>query len=54
MYLSGEWVMAAVGLAIPMVVALVGVVGLGYWVLRGENRNRAREQTDDSRAGQGN
>ena len=39
-YLAGEWVPAAVGMAAAFVVGGIGVTGLGYWVLRGDRINR--------------
>jgi hypothetical protein len=41
--LAGEWVSAGLGLSITFLVASLGVVGLGWWVLRGDARNRAAE-----------
>ncbi|MDQ6720256.1 MAG: hypothetical protein M3003_05605 [Candidatus Dormibacteraeota bacterium] len=41
--LAGEWVGAGLGLSISFLVASLGVVGLGWWVLRGDARNRAAE-----------
>jgi hypothetical protein len=43
-YLVGEWVPAWLGLSITFLVASLGVVGLGWWVLRGDARNRAAEE----------
>ena len=36
----GEWVPAAVGLGLVFLVAALGAVGLGWWVMRGDSRNR--------------
>jgi hypothetical protein len=41
MYLAGEWVNAWLFMSITFLVAAGGVVGLGWWVLRGDARNRA-------------
>jgi hypothetical protein len=43
MVTAGEWVGAGLGLSISFLVASLGVVGLGWWVLRGDKRNRAAE-----------
>jgi hypothetical protein len=43
MYLAGEWVDAWLFMSITFLVAAGGVVGLGWWVLRGDARNRAAE-----------
>jgi hypothetical protein len=43
MYLAGEWVNAWLLMSITFLVAGGGVVGLGWWVLRGDARNRAAE-----------
>jgi hypothetical protein len=43
MYLAGEWVSAWLFMSITFLVASGGVVGLGWWVLRGDARNRAGE-----------
>lgn len=44
MYLAGEWVSAWLFMSITFLVAGLGVVGLGWWVLRGDARNRAAEE----------
>jgi hypothetical protein len=44
MFLAGEWVPAWLAMSITFLVASLGVVGLGYWVLRGDKRNRAAEE----------
>jgi len=44
-FLAGEWVPAWLGMSITFLVASLGVVGLGWWVLRGDARNRAAEET---------
>ena len=41
MFLAGEWVNAWLWMSITFLVAAGGVVGLGWWVLRGDARNRA-------------
>ena len=43
-YLAGEWVFAWLFMSITFLVAALGVAGLGYWVLRGDARNRAAEE----------
>jgi hypothetical protein len=43
MFLSGEWVSAWLWMSITFLVATAGVIGLGWWVLRGDARNRASE-----------
>ena len=41
--LAGEWVPAWLEMSITFLVAALGVVGLGWWVLRGDRLNRAAE-----------
>ena len=41
--LAGEWVPAWLFMSITFLVASLGVVGLGWWVLRGDALNRAAE-----------
>jgi hypothetical protein len=41
--LAGEWVAAWLEMSITFLVAALGVAGLGWWVLRGDKRNRAAE-----------
>ena len=49
--LAGEWVPAWLGLTLTFLVAALGVVGLGWWVLRKDKLNRAAEEaTLDSQA----
>jgi hypothetical protein len=48
--LAGEWVGAGLGLSISFLVASLGVVGLGWWVLRGDARNRAAEMEAENTA----
>jgi hypothetical protein len=45
---AGEWVPAWLFMSITFLVASLGVVGLGWWVLRGDARNRAAETELDS------
>jgi hypothetical protein len=40
---AGEWVNAWLEMSLTLLVASLGVVGLGWWVLRGDARNRAAE-----------
>jgi hypothetical protein len=42
-YLAGEWVPAWLWMSMAFLVAALGVAGLGWWVLRGDARNRADE-----------
>lgn len=42
--LAGEWVGAWLGLSATLLVASLGVVGLGWWVLRKDALNRAAEE----------
>jgi Tfp pilus assembly protein PilO len=42
-WLAGEWVGAWLGMSITFLVASLGVVGLGWWVLRKDALNRAAE-----------
>lgn len=44
-FLTGEWVPAWAYMSLALLVASVGVVGLGWWVLRGDARNRRRESS---------
>jgi hypothetical protein len=48
MLLSGEWVTAWLAMSITFLVAAGGVVGLGWWVLRGDARNRASEEIGEA------
>jgi Tfp pilus assembly protein PilO len=43
-FLAGEWVPAWLGLTLTFLVAALGVVGLGWWVLRKDKLNRAAEE----------
>jgi hypothetical protein len=49
-FLAGEWVPAWLALSITFLVASLGVVGLGWWVLRGDARNRAGEDAVEASA----
>jgi hypothetical protein len=42
-YLAGEWWTANIGFGLVLLVAGLGCVGLGWWVIRGDRLNRARE-----------
>jgi len=44
--LVGEWVPAWLGLSATFLVAGLGVVGLGWWVLRKDKMNRAAEEAE--------
>jgi hypothetical protein len=48
MYLAGEWVNAWLWMSITFLVAAGGVIGLGWWVLRGDARNRAASNALES------
>lgn len=48
--LAGEWVPAWLYMSLTFLVASLGVVGLGWWVLRGDARNRAAESEPESAA----
>jgi Tfp pilus assembly protein PilO len=53
-FLAGEWVPAWLGLTLTFLVAALGVVGLGWWVLRKDKLNRAAEEaTLESQAKEG-
>ena len=47
-YLAGEWVPAWLWFTLAFLVAVLGVTGLGYWVLRGDAINRATEESETS------
>jgi glucose dehydrogenase len=49
-FLAGEWVPAWLGMSIAFLVAGLGVAGLGWWVLRGDSRNRAAENEAEQAA----
>jgi len=42
---------AWLAMSITFLVAALGVVGLGWWVLRGDKRNRIAEEAADRAAG---
>jgi hypothetical protein len=44
--LAGEWVTAWLAMSITFLVGLLGVTGLGWYVLHEEARNRASEDID--------
>ncbi|MGH7760072.1 MAG: hypothetical protein ACREOY_01460 [Candidatus Dormibacteraceae bacterium] len=44
--LIGEWVPAWLGMSATFLVAALGVVGLGWWVLRKDKLNRAAEEAE--------
>jgi hypothetical protein len=44
--LVGEWVPAWLGMSVTFLVAALGVVGLGWWVLRKDKMNRAAEEAE--------
>jgi hypothetical protein len=48
--LSGEWVNAWLEMSIALLVASLGVVGLGWWVLRGDRLNRVSEMKAEDAA----
>ena len=45
-YLAGEWWYANLLFGVTFIVAGVGIVGLGWWVLRGDRLNRDLMPTD--------
>jgi hypothetical protein len=49
--LAGEWVTANLGLAGAFLVATLGVVGLGWYVLRGDRLNRVDEEVGEGEEG---
>ncbi len=51
LYLAGEWVPAWLYMSITFLVAAIGVVGLGWWVLRGDARNLASDSALESPSG---
>ena len=50
-YLIGEWIPAWFFMSVAFLVATLGVVGLGWWVLRGDSRNRRFEDASEEAAG---
>lgn len=49
-FLAGEWVSAGLGFSVTFLVAGLGVVGLGWWVLRKDKLNRAAEEAAERAA----
>jgi hypothetical protein len=49
-FLAGEWVPAWLAMSVTFLVASLGVVGLGWWVLRGDRLNRAAEEAAEPAA----
>ena len=43
-FLAGEWVPAWLWMSTAFLVAVLGVAGLGWWVLRGDAINRRGEE----------
>jgi hypothetical protein len=43
-FLIGEWIPAWLFMSIAFLVATLGVVGLGWWVLKGDAQNRRFDQ----------
>jgi hypothetical protein len=43
-FLTGEWIPAWAFMSLALLVATIGVVGLGWWVMRGDVRNRRVER----------
>ncbi len=46
--LAGEWVGAWLEMSLTFLVAAIGVAGLGWWVLRGDARNRKAEASSET------
>jgi hypothetical protein len=46
-FLAGEWIGAWLFMSVTFLVATLGVAGLGWWVLRGDARNRAAAGLDE-------
>jgi putative Flp pilus-assembly TadE/G-like protein len=49
-FLAGEWVPAWLGMSVTFLVAALGVVGLGWWVLRKDKLNRAADEAAERAA----
>ncbi len=49
----GEWATAGAGLGVVFVGALLGVLALGYWVIRGDRRNRELDAAQASETSSG-
>lgn len=47
-FLIGEWWPAWLAMSVTFLVAALGVGGLGWWVLRGDARNRRAEEAIES------
>jgi hypothetical protein len=47
--LAGEWVGAWLFMSLAFLGAVVGVTGLGWWVLRGDAINRAAEEAVETK-----
>jgi hypothetical protein len=47
-YLAGEWVPAWLWMSTAFLVAVLGVAGLGWWVVRGDAINRRGEEALES------
>jgi hypothetical protein len=45
-YLAGEWWTANIGFGLVLLIAGIGCVLLGWWVVRGDRLNRARETAE--------
>ena len=52
MFLAGEWVGAWLFMSLAFLVAVIGVTGLGWWVLRGDAINRRAEEAVESDSGE--
>lgn len=50
--LAGEWVGAWLFMSLAFLVAVAGVTGLGWWVLRGDAQNRRAEDAVETEAGE--
>ena len=50
--LAGEWVGAWLFMSLAFLVAVLGVTGLGWWVLRGDAINRRAEEAVEADSGE--
>lgn len=50
-YLIGEWIPAWLFMSVAFLVATLGVVGLGWWVMRGDSRNRRFDDVSEEPTG---
>ena len=50
-YLIGEWIPAWLYMSVAFLVATLGVVGLGWGVMRGDSRNRRFDDVSEESAG---